>query len=167
MKPATFIVILLLTALGGMWALAGYESAHARALEAQALVTANQTTQISVVGQTILGLILGAILALLIGGVIGGLLLFKRWQQLASSQPSHWTPGPNARWQKTGQIDKSALPEMEPSPQALLLQQQMMQQQLLTLWLMKQMNVPAEPASMPTPQLPEPENPPLPWWDEP
>jgi hypothetical protein len=155
------IAFVLLIALGGMWALASYEGARAQALQAQALITANQTAQISVIGQTILSLVLVALILTILGGVLVGLLMFKRWQTQAGQI---WVSGPNARWQKSGQLPNQRNPAVEMSPQAQLLQQQMMQQQILTMWLMHQMGKPSEIVSLPEPQHPEIGND-LSWWE--
>lgn len=157
-----FVALLLLVALGFMWALASYEGAHAEALQAQALITANQTTQVSVIGQTILSLVLVLlVLVTLVALVVIGLLVFKRSQ----AQPTNgWVSGPNAHWQKTGQLPGQANPAIGMSPQALYLQQQMMQQQLLTMLMMSQMGKPPEVTALPAPQDQPLENE-LPWWE--
>lgn len=157
-----FVALLLLVALGFMWGLASYEGAHAEALQAQALITANQTTQVSVIGQTILSLVLVLLVLIILALVVIGLVMFKRSQTQAASG---WVSGPNARWQKTGQLPGQANPALGMSPQALYLQQQMMQQQLLTMLLLGQMGgKPPEVTALPAPQDQQLENE-LPWWE--
>jgi cell division protein FtsN len=163
------IVLILLVALGGMWGLASYESAHAEALQAQALLTANQTVQVSVVGQTVVSLALAALVVTLLVGVLVGLVFYQRSKN-QSAATGKWQSGPNARWQKTGPLAAGTQPPFELAPQAALLQQQMLQQQLLTLWLMRQLGQPSERAAQPEVlALPEPVSlelqSDLPWWE--
>jgi hypothetical protein len=163
MIPA-LIVFILLIALGSMWGLASYEGAHAQALQAQALITANQTTQVSVIGQTVLGVVLAVLVLTILVLILVGLFLLKR----RPSQPvqgGQWQSGPNARWQRNAQIPGQGNPALEMSPQALLMQQQMMQQQILTLWLLRQMGGnPPEMAALPEPQTLDVQSEP-PWWE--
>ena len=158
------VIVILLIALGGMWALASYESAHAQAMQAQALITANQTAQISVIGQTILSLALVVLVLAILVGIVLALMMFKRSQTQAAQNGHTWAAGPNARWQKSGQRPEQPNLALETSRQALFLQQQMMQQQLVMMWLMSQVNKSPEVISLPEPQHLEVGND-LPWWE--
>ena len=164
------IAFILVIALGGMWGLASYEGAHAQALQAQALITANQTTQVSVIGQTVLSVVLAVLVLLILLGVAVWLFLTKIRQSQQVQVGQEWQPGPNARWQKSGQFTGSTGPSLEMNPQTLLMQQQMMQQQILTLWMMRQMGQPPEMAVLPDmTALPEPQTLDTqsgpPWWE--
>ena len=164
------IAFILLIALGGMWGLASYEDAHAQALQAQALITANQTTQVSVIGQTVLSVVLAVLVLLILFGVAVWLFLTRIRQNQHVQIEQGWLPGPNARWKRSGQFTGSTGPAPEMSPQALLVQQQMMQQQILTLWMMRQMGQPSEMAALPdVTALPEPQTLDIqsgpPWWE--
>ena len=96
------IAFILVIALGGMWGLASYEGAHAQALQAQALITANQTTQVSVIGQTILSVVLAVLVLLILFGVAVWLFLTRIRQNqhvpVGNENPGGhiWQPGPNA-----------------------------------------------------------------------
>jgi len=168
------IAFILVVALGGMWAMASYEGAHAQALQAQALITANQTTQVSVVGQTILSIVLAVLVLVILGGIFIGLFLLKRRQNQqiqVGRYPNgpRWQTGPNARWQQSGQFTGSSGPMLEMSPQDLLMQQQMMQQQIMTMWMMRQMGQPTEVAAMQVAAPIEPQTYEIqsgtPWWE--
>jgi len=164
------ITFILLIALGGMWGLASYEGAHAQALQAQALITANQTTQVSVIGQTVLSVVLAGLVLLILFGVAVWLFQTRIKQNQHVQVRQGWQSGPNARWQKSGQFAGSTDPALEMSPQALLVQQQMMQQQILTLWMMRQMGQPSEMAALPVATaLREPQTLNIqsgpPWWE--
>jgi hypothetical protein len=139
---------ILLIGVGGMWGLASYEGAHAEALQAQALITANQTTQVSVVGQTVLSIVLAVVVLTILFGSIAILVIYKRWQN-QQVQNGSWQSGPNARWQRSGQIPDQGHQALEMSPQTLLFQQQMLQQQILATWMLRQMSQPMEKDSMP------------------
>jgi hypothetical protein len=139
---------ILLIGLGGMWGLASYEGAHAEALQAQALITANQTTQVSVVGQTVLSIVLAVVVLTILVGAVAILITYKRWQN-QPTQTGGWQSGPNARWQRSGQIPDQGHQSLEMSPQTLLFQQQMLQQQILATWMLRQMSQPVEKDSMP------------------
>ena len=159
------IGFILVIGLGGMWGLASYEGAHAQALQAQALITANQTTQVSVVGQTVLSIVLAVVALTILVGAVAMLASYKRWQN-QPTQTGGWQPGPNARWrlrradQISGQDDQA----LGMSPQALLFQQQMLQQQILTTWMLHQMSQPPEIDSMPEMQTLEIQSEPT-WWE--
>ena len=163
-----FILLLLLIGLGGLWGLAIYESAHAEALQAQALLTANQTTQVSVVGQTALSLVVVVLALALLGGVVFGLLFFKRWQSQQTARPGQWVSGPNAHWQRKDQIPSSPQAALGTSPQELLMLQQQFQAQVFALWMMREMSGkrPSDVISLPAPsnQLPDDDDDEIPWW---
>ena len=98
------IVVILVAGLGGMWALASFESAHAEALKAQALITANQTTQVSVIGQTVVSVVLAMVVLAILAAIVIGLWLNKL-SQTRQAQTGQWLPGPNARWQSRIRTD--------------------------------------------------------------
>lgn len=162
-----FILTLLFLGLAALWGLAIYESAHAEALQAQALLTANQTTQVSVIGQTILALLVVGLVLVILGGIVVGLVLFRRLQaQQAAGSTGQWVSGPNARWQRKGQLPQPGLGSV--SPQEMLLLQQQIQAQVFALWMMREMNgkKPSEVISLPPAQnqLAEPDDEDIPWW---
>lgn len=161
-----FIIgFILVIGLGGMWGLASYEGAHAEALQAQALITANQATQVSVVGQTVLSIVLAVVVLTILVGAIAMLASYKRWQN-QPTQTGSWQSGPNARWQlrRPGQIPDQSHQALAMSPQTLLFQQQMLQQQILTTWMLHQMSQPPEIDSMPEMQTLEIQSEPT-WWE--
>ena len=159
-----FIIgFILVIGLGGMWGLASYEGAHAEALQAQALITANQTTQVSIVGQTVLSIVLAVVALTILVGAVAMLASYKRWQN-QQVQNGPWQSGPNARWQRSGQIPDQGHQTLGMSPQSLLFQQQMLQQQILTTWILHQMSHPPEIDSMPEMQTLEIQSEPT-WWE--
>ena len=157
------IGFILVIGLGGMWGLASYEGAHAEALHAQALITANQTTQVSVVGQTVLSIVLAVVVLTILVGAIAMLASYKRWKN-QQTQTGGWQSGPNAQWQRAGQISGQGHQPLGMSPQSLLFQQQMLQQQILTTWMLHQISQPPEIDSMPEMQTLEIQSEPT-WWE--